>query len=181
MSGRRDPIRVAARGVAAAGICILMVAVWPRVVAAHTFHASLTQIEVNASANTVEVGIRVFVDDLEEALTRRTGRRVRLGTTAGFDALALDYVSASLGIEGANGKRLAFSWIGRETSVDVVWLFVEAPLNGQLDGGRLENKLFFELFDDQVNTVNIKDGERRTTLTFSTGDGAKQIGFSVDS
>jgi len=157
-----------------------MVAVWPRAVAAHKFHASLTQIEVNASASTVEVGIRVFVDDLEEALTRRAGRRVRLETTARFDSLAFDYVSASLRIEGANGKRLGFRWIGRESSVDVVWLFVEAPLEGQLDGGRLENNLFFELFDDQVNTVNIKDGKRRTTLTFSTGDGGKPVAFPTD-
>ena len=149
--------------------------------AAHKFHASLTQIEVNASAKTVEVAIRVFVDDLEEALTRRSGHRVRLETASDFDALSMAYVSSSLKLLAPDGEPVVFRWIGKEASVDVVWLYVEAPLASRLDGGRLENSLFFDLFDDQVNTVNLKDGKRRATLTFSTGDGPKPLVITADS
>lgn len=164
-------------GVAMAMLAVLTGASMPRADAAHKFHASLTQIEVNAKAETVEVAIRVFVDDLEEALTRRTRRRIRLETASGLDALALDYVQSSLKLETPEGEGLAFRWIGKELSVDVVWLYVEASHAGRIDGGRIENALFFELFDDQVNTVNFKDGKRRATLTFSTGDGPKSIPF----
>ena len=180
MIARVLSVRCSVRGLEAALIVVLMLASPSHVGAAHKFHASLTQIEVNANSKTVEVGIRVFVDDLEEALTRRAGRRVRLGTTSNFDALALAYVGASLKLDDAAGKRLVFAWIGKETSVDVVWLYVEAPLATPIEGGRLENSLFFELFDDQVNTVNIKDGRRRSTLTFSTGDGAKPLSIPTD-
>lgn len=149
---------------------------WPdRPAAAHDFHASLTQIEVNSSAKTVEIAIRVFVDDLEDALSRRAGRRVQLGTTSGFDALALAYVSAGLRIETAGGELLPLEWVGKESTVDIVWLYVEAPIREGLDNVKLHDTLFFELFEDQVNTVNVRDGKRRATLTFSPGDGAKTI------
>ena len=158
----------------------IMSVVTPRADAAHKFHASLTQIEVNARARTVEVAIRVFVDDLEEALTRRAGHRVRLETAADFDSLALAYVASSLKLVAPDGIPLTFRWIGKEASVDVVWVYVEAPMSRDLDGSVLENTLFFDLFDDQVNTVSLKDGKRRVTLTFSTGDGAKPVAFLTD-
>ena len=147
--------------------------------ASHKFHASLTQVEVNSSAKTVEVAIRVFVDDLEESLSRRAGRRVRFGATAAFDELALAEVNESLKIDTAGGERLSFRWIGKEVSVDVVWLYVEAPFTGRLDGGRLENELFFYLFDDQVNTVNLKDGKSRATFSFKTGDSSTRLEFAA--
>lgn len=172
--------RCVAQGVALVTLAGLSVAAVPNADAGHKFHASLTQIEVNAKARTVEVAIRVFIDDLEEALSLRAGRRIRLETASDLDALALDYVQSSVKLDAPDGKRLVFRWIGKEVSVDVVWLYVEAPCSGPIDEGRLENALFFELFDDQVNTVNLKDGKRRATLTFSTGDGARPLAFPTE-
>lgn len=174
---RRSRFRGVVRAAAVAMLAITSAATPSRADAAHKFHASLTQIEVNATAKTVEVAIRVFVDDLEEALTRRAGHRVRLETASDFDALSLAYVASSLKLVAPDGESLTFRWIGKEASVDVVWLYVEAPLDGQIDGCKLEDALFFDLFDDEVNTVNLKDGKRRATLTFSTGDGARPIAF----
>lgn len=180
MTDRHSRFRGVVQAVAVVTLAIVSVVTPPRVDAAHKFHASLTQIEVNSTAKTVEVAIRVFADDLEEALTRRSGHRVRLETASDFDELALAYVASTLKLVAPDGEPLTLRWIGKEVAVDVVWLYVEAPLAGRLDGGRLETSLFFDLFDDQVNTVNLKDGKRRATLTFSTGDGAKPIAFPTD-
>lgn len=175
MTDRHSRFRGVVQAVAVVTLSIVSVVTPPRVDAAHKFHASLTQIEVNSTAKTVEVAIRVFADDLEEALTRRSGHRVRLETASDFDELALAYVASTLKLVAPDGEPLTLRWIGKEASVDVVWLYVEAPMSSNLDGSVLENTLFFDLFEDQVNTVNLKDGKRRATLTFSTGDGAKPI------
>lgn len=161
-------------------VLVVLGAVAMPVRASHTFHASLAQVEFNESSKKVEIAIRVFVDDLEEALTRQAGRRVRLDTTSNVDALALSYVTRSIRIETAQGAPVALTWIGKEPSVDVVWIYVEGSASESIENGRLRYAAFFELFDDQVNTVNIKAGKRRATLTFSTGDGAKPIVLSGD-
>lgn len=179
MIGGVESDRVVARGLVAVVLAIVTLLPPDDVGAAHKFHASLTQIDVNASAGTVEVAIRVFVDDLEESLSRRAGRRVRFGGAA-FDELALALVNESLKLDTAGGERLQFRWVGKESSVDVVWLYVEAPISGRLDGGRVENRLFFDLFEDQVNTVNVKEGKSRVTFSFKTGDGGKPIALPMD-
>lgn len=180
MIGGVESDRVVARGLVAVVLAIVTLLPPDDVGAAHKFHASLSHIEVNSSAGTVEVAIRVFVDDLEESLSRRAGRRVRIGATAGFDERALALVNESLKVETAGGEGLEFKWIGKETSVDVVWLYVEAPITGRLEGGRLENLLFFDQVVDQVNTVNVKEGKSRATFSFKTGDSARPLSFPTD-
>lgn len=144
----------------------------------HDFHASLTQVEVNRGDKTVEIAVRVFLDDLEDALSRRAGRRVRLGTASNFDVLAYAYVMEGLTVRTAGGDRLRFVWIGKEPGLDVVWIYVEAPLSGELEGGTLSQTVFCELFDDQLNTVVVKDGKRNTTLTFGPGETSKPVQFA---
>ena len=41
--------------------------------------------------------------------------------------------------------------------------------------GRVEARMLFEVYDDQVNIVQLSDGSRRQTLLFSKGDGAKEV------
>ena len=162
-------------GILAAVATTVMLAAVPAFGRAHTFHAALAQVEYIATERRVEVALRVFVDDLESALSRRAGKTVRLDVTASFDALTLAYVRGTLAIESDTGAPLELRWVGKESSTDTVWIYVEATCPGGLDRGRIGCAVFFELFDDQVNTVNVKEGHRRATLTFVSGDGARDI------
>ncbi len=142
---------------------------------AHKFHASLAEVDYNAKEKTVELGIRLFADDLEAALAKQRDRRVRLDVTPNVDRMVLDYLNGTLVIRDRDGVRLWFEWVGMELRVDEAWVFVQASAANGVSGATVDCSVFFELFSDQVNTVNLQQGDARTTLVFNPGDGPRAV------
>jgi hypothetical protein len=137
---------------------------------AHKFHESLTQLEYNEQARTVELSLRLFADDLEEILSKRARKKVRIDKAQDSEARTLAYIQDSFELEGRDGKAKTFRWVGMEINVDVVWVYVETDMPEGLDQARLRNRIFFDLFDDQINRVNVKSGGTRAFFVFKPGD-----------
>jgi hypothetical protein len=148
---------------------VLLAALASGPASAHDFHASLANVEYNEETKSAEVSLRLFTEDLEESLTRRNGKRVRIGLTPGAERLAFEYISSVFRIKDEAGTSLELSWVGLETKADVVWAFVEAKAPGGLAAARVENRIFLDLFDDQENLVVVKQGTRRASLVFKRG------------
>lgn len=155
-------------------VTLLMCAsLWPQpesASAAHKFYASLARVEYNEESKTVEAAMRVFADDLELALTRRSGRKVYLDKTKDVGDLALAYLREKFELSGRDGRKVELKWVGMETQGDVAWLYFEAPLPEGLQGASLRDSVLIELFREQVNIVNLKYGGRRLDLVFKRGD-----------
>ena len=146
--------------------------------AAHKFHLSFTQIEYNAQEKSAEITIRVFADDLENALSQRKGKSVKLDHKDAAMLIAA-YLREILELKGRNGQLKKLTWVGMEPKADVVLLYVEAKLPEGLTGVQLRQRIFFELFDDQVNQVLIKFAHDKSTLEFKRNDGFKPLVVSV--
>lgn len=58
---------------------------------------------------------------------------------------------------------------------ETTWIYVETKMSEGLSNASIQNKLFFELFSDQVNLVHLKFDDRKADLTFKPGDGFKAI------
>lgn len=143
--------------------------------AAHKFYTSLARVEYNASEKSVEVTLRVFADDLELALRRRAGREVNLDRTKDADQLVLAYLRDAFEIKNSDGEAKALKWVGMELRAGVAWLYVEAEMPEGLAGARLRDQLFFELFDEQVNTVSVRYRGASGDLVFVRGDGERAV------
>jgi hypothetical protein len=141
--------------------------------AAHKFHASFTRIERNAETKSIEITVRVFADDLEAILSRREKRRIQADQIPDAEKVVGGYVRERLQVRDGDGAEISLSWVGMEVKVDSVWIYVEGKSPGGLQASTVVNTLFFDLFDDQVNTVSVKDGDRRGELIFRRGDKAK--------
>ena len=141
-----------------------------RALAAHKFYASLARVEYNEESKTVEVAMRVFADDLELALTRRSGRKVYLDKTKDAAELALAYLRETFEVSGRDGRKVELKWVGMETQADVAWLYFEASLPEGLAGASLRDRVLIELFRTQVNIINLKYGGRKLDLVFKRGD-----------
>lgn len=139
--------------------------------AAHKFYTSLARVEYNAEEKSVEVTLRVFADDLELALKRRTGREVKLDRTKDAGQLVLAYLRDTFEIKNRDGETKALKWVGMELRAGVVWLYVEAEMPEGLSGARLRDHLLFELFAEQVNTVSVRYQGASADLVFVRGDG----------
>lgn len=137
---------------------------------AHKFHESLARIEYNAESRSVEMTFRLFADDLENALSKRSGKPVRLGKTPDVEAQTLAYIKDRFELKNRNGEIKPFTWVGMETKVDTVWVYIETPMGEGLNGAQVRNRIFFELFDDQINRVHITYDGGKTDLVYKPGD-----------
>lgn len=130
---------------------------------AHKYHASLTQIEHNRQADTLEVVVRVFADDLELAVSRASDKAWRLDS--GDEAALWAYVKQKV-VFAEGDKPLAWKPVGFENDVHQVWLYLELPLTVAPEKLSLSNTLFLELYRDQINTVNAGFGPQKTSFVY---------------
>jgi len=146
----------------------------------HKVHVSVTNLEFNQPKQTVEIVIRVFTDDLENALSRRANRAVKIDpATVGRDRkvveLVMAYLRSSFELKNKAGRTVALSWNGIEEQPDMFWIFVKGRTPGGLEGAQMRNKLFCDLFDDQVNIVNAKHQGKQVGLMFESKDDFKPL------
>lgn len=144
-------------------VAVLLLAALPR--APHPLHSTLTTIAWESRTHTLRVAVRVFTEDLAEALARGT---------VPSDSAACRYARSALTLRDRTGRSLATERCTIERTDDVTWIRLEAP-TADPTGCRLLNAFLFELFDDQVNVVQTTlRGRTRTTL-FTRGDGLKPL------
>lgn len=122
----------------------------------HPFHISIMEADWNPKTKHLELSIRVFTQDLEEALCKVNRRPVELSTKHQLEPELQTYLERNLKLF-ADGKPLILQYHGKELANDVTWLYVETT---EAVGGKLEvrNTLLFDLFDDQNNLMNLKAG-----------------------
>lgn len=165
VSGRVEPAVSRWPGIRATLALALALASWPGEVFAHKFYASLAQVE-KTSEGRIEVGLRLFPDDVERALSASEGRRVVIGDTATFKDALVKYLD-SMFVIASGGERARFRYVGIEAKVNLLWVFVEADWTRPLKGSRLTNRLLLDVSADQVNTVNLTEGDSKETRIFT--------------
>ncbi|HEX4947393.1 MAG TPA: DUF6702 family protein [Blastocatellia bacterium] len=146
----------------------------PSPIAAHKFHLSFMQLEFNAQEKTAEITLRVFADDLENALSQRSGKPIKLDHKEAPSLIAA-YLRDTVELKGRNGQLKKLMWIGMELKADVALLYVEAKMPEGFAGTQLRQQVFFELFEDQVNQVLLKSAQAKASLEFKRGDGFKAL------
>ena len=115
------------------------------------------------------------------ALSARAGKPIRAEKVpaAEFAALATAYLRDTLVLLDPQGTPARLEWIGRELkdAANEAWLFVQFIGPATIDGARLTVTLLRDQFPDQLNSVQLRDGERRLTLLFPPGETERSISW----
>lgn len=131
----------------------------------HPLHLSVSDIKHNPEAKSLEIIQRLFVDDLEDALRHKNTGKVNILNPADPDrmsALISQYVQQHFQLH-LNGKQAPVKFLGYEIEGDAVWAYMEVSNVRKIKSIGIQHTVFFELFDDQVNLVNVeKEGEIRS-------------------
>ena len=132
---------------------------------AHPTHVSIAEAEFNEKTGHLEVALRVHPIDLEHALRKRTKTRVDLDKTPDVDKLILDYLQSVFVVKNSPEEQpYKLKWVGKEVTVKSAWLFFEIPKLKHIEGRLFSNAIFFETLENQVNTINFRQGEQKATL-----------------
>lgn len=141
--------------------------------AAHPLHTTLTEILYRSETRTAEITMRIFADDLGAAAARRRARSEADRPVSAAEAF--DYVASTFAVVDQRGRRLPLRWRGARRQGDLLWLSLSVPVAG-LAGLELRNGVLCDLYDDQVNIVQVVDGGRRASLLFTRTGGGRKIG-----
>jgi hypothetical protein len=148
---------------------------------AHPIHTSLAEADYNRTSRKLEIALRVFADDLEAALGERTHTRISFLKTppAEFVPALRAYLGERFVVRAADGRTVPLEWIGHslKDAANEIWLFFELTLPAGLDDATVHHAVLSERFSDQLNTVQLRDAGRRTTLVFLSSHGPKRIRF----
>jgi hypothetical protein len=150
--------------------CLLSLPDFARTATAHKFHTSFAEADYNARERSLEITLRTFPDDLETILGKRHGKSVRLDRKQEAEPLLIAYLQETFQLKNAKGETVKLSWVGMDAGVDSAWLYFEAPLPDGFAGAQLRNQFMFDLYDDQINLVNVKQDDKKHALTFKNGD-----------
>lgn len=124
----------------------------------HDFHVSVTNAEYKDKTETLQISMKVFIDDLEDAIGDIEEKRITIedaGTNPEVDSLVFNYIREKFELI-SEGHRHKLQYVGHETELDICFIYLEVaqfPLEYELS---VRNSLFFDRFEDQSNIVNIR-------------------------
>jgi hypothetical protein len=148
-----------------------------RGVSAHKFHTSFAEADYDAETRSLQITLRTFPDDLESAVRRRGGKRVSPDDKRAFGAQVFAYLQETFRLKTAKGEAAQLSWVGMDAGVDSAWLYFEAPMPEGVEGAQLSQQFLCDLYDDQINLVNVKSAGKKVELRFERGGEFKAISF----
>lgn len=132
---------------------------------AHDIHMSRCDIDYNKEASSLEISIRIFLDDLELDLRSQGHDSLKICTQyerEDAEELVFDYIKQHLVIEVDDQTR-SLEWVGKEISDDLsaVWCYLQVHDVQPQKHLDITNEVLLSTYDDQQNVVKvIVEGER---------------------
>ena len=131
--------------------------------AVHPSHVSLTEIEFNTKSSAFEVSLCVSPEDLEKVINKLEGSSTAL-TDETVAKLFPKYLKTNFVVRAKSAQEtepLSIRWVGAEIGLKKCWIYFELKVENEVNKWKIENNIFFELNDDQVNHFKIKNAEKQ--------------------
>lgn len=126
--------------------------------ASHPVYVTVTEIEHNATAHTLEISCKFYVDDLETTLRQISGTKIDLmapKTDATNDKLINTYVSKHLLLK-VNDQNVVLKYIGFELDKEALYAFFEVSQINNLKKISMHQDLLFAQYDEQMGIIHLK-------------------------
>ena len=138
--------------------------------AAHPLHTSLTEISYVQPTSTITVQVRVFAQDMDSVLNRGSRRSVA------SDSAIFGYFNRHLALSDERSRVVVLVPCGIRREGDALFACVRARHAASIATLTMRNELLLDLFDDQINIVQVKSGSSRRSLLFTKSAVRKRLG-----
>lgn len=126
----------------------------------HPFHVSVSEIKYKEDKKTIQISIRIFLDDLELALrayTKDEKLNIVSKESWGFINENLEkYLLERMKLWDEKGRAYELNYIGAEIEEDVMWCYIEIVKVKRLKQVKVWNAILHEVWDDQENLVHFR-------------------------
>ncbi len=144
--------------------------------ALHPFHISVTEILYRPNEKTIQVSVRIFLDDLELGLRAETGDNkldIKDSPQSELNTHIGNYVKSRLKLK--TKKPLELGYLGFEYEDDALWCYFETEKVKKFEVIEIENKILIDAFNDQENLVHFRTEGKVKSVRLSTNEYATSI------
>lgn len=132
----------------------------------HPFYVTVTEIEHNAKAQTLEISCKIFTDDFEHTLRNNYKGKIDLIYPQNAEAVSLivkDYIKKHLKIN-VNGVVAEMSFIGYENKDDGIVSYFECEKIKTVKTIEITNNLLYDYKPEQISIIHVTvNGKRQST------------------
>jgi len=142
--------------------------------ARHTYHSSIMELRINPQQQQVEIALKVFTDDLENALSKGRPQHLTLQDPRIMplaDAYLRSHLELALPYASSRQPRLPLTlqFVGMQPEKDAYWLYAKAKLPRAATAVWLRNTVLLDIFSDQMNIVNAESNDKKVSELYRAG------------
>lgn len=132
----------------------------------HAFHVSVCEVYHNADTHSLEISMKIFIDDLELAIKNQGINDFSLVTTN--DKYIIDfqlekYIKDQFKIK-VNSKEANLKFVGFEFKGYEILCYLEATRIDEINSVEIENSILLELFDSQINLTHFQYKDKMKSI-----------------
>lgn len=146
----------------------------------HPYYVTVTEIEHNAKAQTLEVSCKIFTDDFENTLKQATGEKIDLLNPARAEEMreyVNRYISKHLKLE-ADGKPVALEFLGYERDEEGIISYLEGRGVSSLKKLKVVNDLLYDFHPEQIGLIHVTVRDKRKSFKLDNPDRETVFEFS---
>jgi hypothetical protein len=145
----------------------------------HPLHISVTEITLDEKEHELEIMIRIFTDDLEQAIrseNKTPDLNILKPVNITTDDLIWNYLRSKFKLT-VNGQSLPMKYLGHEKDDDVMVFYVQVQPAQKFEAISITNSILTELYDDQSNLVNVTVEETTKSLRLMRNNPSGKLSF----
>jgi len=160
-------------GFAICSLCLLTAcSLWLTAFSLHPYYMSVTEIEYKPAEKEIQIAGKIFIDDLEYALTQEFKTKVGILNEADKkknETLLNTFFQKHLKIS-IDGKPVTYTLIGFDREEEAIWTYLEIKNVNEFKTATVFNDLLYSFRQDQINIIHFKNGSDRKSqrLTYPT-------------
>lgn len=144
---------------------------------AHKYYISLTKVDYKKESETLQITMRIFIDDLEETINKTYTKKIELAIaneSKEIDSLINLYINTRFSIK-INDKTKTYHFLGKEYENDVVYLYLESVGIKNTTSIEIKNNMLMELFSKQKNIIKINILNTKKTFFLTKENDTDQL------
>jgi len=137
---------------------------------AHRFYVAIYQIDFVPQKKRVEITTRIFMDDLNDAVSKAYKKSTNIGTekeTSEDVVLMKKYLAQNFKLV-INGKPVTYTYLSSEVESNVVICYLSIKEVAKVTTLEVQNSLLTEIHSEQQNIIQFNNNGKKQNLLLSS-------------
>lgn len=145
----------------------------------HKYYISLTKIDYVKESKSVQITMRIFIDDLESTLNKINNKTINLDTKSELEDTNIfieKYLLKQFEVN-INGTIRNYKYLGKKYENDVVFLFAEIENITVINSIEIRNRVLMDVFSEQQNIIKLNINNNKKSFILTSNDDKDLLKF----